>query len=258
MNKRLLLLLVVDLTAYATGFAQVRDITFTAGVNVPMYKGIESDATFGVNYGYFDKNGLGFRAGVQWTPSVANIDNSFGLPLAFVWRTASRNTKERLYSGAAGAADVLKTGRGQDDYSTTKGVTGGFLMNLFSDMEFFAGVTPGYIAGTSSTVSKASWGDSWQYWEETWTEKKKDFTCSLDAGMCLNYSIWRFDIKLMPAFHYNVTGNYIYHSTTGKTDAPVTSAHTTPLQWFFSLSGGIAFRFQNLFSCKHSSNFLQK
>ena len=89
MNKRILLLLVINLTAFATGYAQVLDISFTAGVNVPMYKGIGSDATFSINYGYFERNGLGFRAGVQWTPSIANVDNSFGLPLAFVWRTAS-------------------------------------------------------------------------------------------------------------------------------------------------------------------------
>ena len=110
MNKRLLLLLVVIMSAYATGYAQVKDITFTTGINAPMYKGVEGDVTLGLNYGHFDRNGLGFRAGVQWTPSVANVDNSFGLPLAFVWRTASRNTKERLYSGAAGAADALEYG----------------------------------------------------------------------------------------------------------------------------------------------------
>lgn len=243
MNKRLLLLLVVIMSAYATGYAQVKDITFTTGINAPMYKGVEGDVTLGLNYGHFDRNGLGFRAGVQWTPSVANVDNSFGLPLAFVWRTASRNTKERLYSGAAGAADALEYGWGQDDYSTAKSVSGGFLMNLFSDMEFFAGLTPGYISGPSSNVSKASWGNSWQYWEETWTEKKNAFSCSLDAGMCLNYSIWRIDIKLIPAFHYNITGNYIYHSTTGQTDVPTTSVQSTPLRWFFSLSGGVAFRF---------------
>lgn len=243
MNKRILLLLVINLTAFATGYAQVRDISFTAGVNVPMYKGIESDATFSVNYDCFEKNGLGFRAGVQWTPSIANVDNSFGLPLAFVWRTASRNTKERLISGAVGAAEALEYGWGQDDYSTARNISGGFLMNLFSNMEFFAGLTPGYITGVSSNVSRASWGNSWQYWEETWTEKKNAFSCTLDAGMCLNYSIWRFDIRLMPAFHYNVTGNYIYHRTSRRTDAPTTSAQSTPLRWFFSLNGGLAFCF---------------
>ena len=116
-------------------------------------------------------------------------------------------------------------------------------MNLFSDMEFFAGLTPGYIAGVSSIVSRASWGNAWQYWEETWTEKKYAFSCTIDAGMCLNYSIWRFDIMLMPAFHYNLTGNYIYHRTSGQTDASTTSAQSTPLRWFFSLSGGLAFCF---------------
>ena len=75
----------------------------------------------------------------------------------------------------------------------------GFLMSLFSDMEFFAGLTPGYVAGSSSTPSKSAWGDYWQHHATTWTEKGSAFSLSIDAGMCLNYSIWRFDIKLMPA-----------------------------------------------------------
>lgn len=51
-----------------------------------------------------------------------------------------------------------------------RNMAGGFLMSLFSDMEFFAGLTPGYVAGSSSIPSKSAWGDSWQYRAETWTE----------------------------------------------------------------------------------------
>ena len=125
----------------------------------------------------------------------------------------------------------------------TAGLLAGFLMNLFSDMEFFAGVTPGYIAGASETPSRASCGGSWQYWEDTWVEKKYAFTMTLDAGMTLNYSIWRFDLKLTPAFHYNLTNNYLYHVSSGEKGTDVIKDGTTPIRWFFTLNGGLAFRF---------------
>ena len=82
-----------------TAFAQVQDISVLAGVNVPMYKGIESDAVVAVNYGRFYHKGLGFRVGLQWSPSVADIDNSFGIPVAFSYRTGIRGLPERLRAG---------------------------------------------------------------------------------------------------------------------------------------------------------------
>ena len=97
-------------------------------------------------------------------------------------------------------------------------------------------MTPGFIAGSSETPSKSSWRDS-QHWEDTWVEKKHAFSLTLDAGMALNYSIWRFDLKLTPAFHYNLTNNYVHHVSTGESD------QTMPIRWFFSLNGGLAFRF---------------
>ena len=140
-------------------------------------------------YGQFYSSGLGFRAGLQWTSSVATVEHAFGLPLSVVWRSPSRTPSERVYSGAAGAM------RGYG-YSSLDGAVGsllaGFLMNLFSDIEFYGGVTPGWIAGTPAPGSK--------------TNVRTPFTLTLDAGMCINYSIWRFDIKLMPAFHFDPIG----------------------------------------------------
>ena len=233
----------MSLTACLESKAQVHDISFSSGMNVPMYKGIENDITFCLDYGQYWRNGLGFRAGIQWTPSVANIDNIVGIPLSFVWYAQSLKARNRLYSGAVGVSEALKYGWSNDDYNTARTIAGSFLMNLFSDMGFFAGLTPGYVNGSSSNVSKAYWGDSWQYWEEKWTEKKRDYFLTLDAGMSINYCIWRFDIKLIPAFHYNITGNYLYHSTSGRTGIDITSNKDTPLRWFFSLSGGLSFRF---------------
>ena len=110
-------------------------------------------------------------------------------------------------------------------------------------MEFFAGITPGYVTGPSESPSKASWGSSWQYWEYSWVEKKHDFSFTLDAGMSLNYSIWRFDIKLTPAVHYNLTKNYIYHVSSGENEKVITKDNPIPIRWFFTINGGLAFRF---------------
>lgn len=41
------------------------------------------------------------------------------------------------------------------------------------------------------------------------------FTLSADAGFDVIFRFWRFDIKVMPAFHYNITNNYRYHILEG-------------------------------------------
>ena len=231
----IIILLAMSLTA----FAQVKDVSVLAGVNVPMYKGIESDAVLAVNYGRFNHKGLGFRVGLQWSPSVADIDNSFGVPVAFSYRTGSRGFSERLQSGAAGSRDAIAYESAYGDAGgKARSMAGGFLMNLFSDMEFFIGLTPGYVAGASSGILKSAWGDSWQYREETWTEKKNAFSIPIDTGICLNYSVWRLDIKLMPGFHYNLTANYIHHKITG-TEGAAMREHDTPLRWSFTFCGGL-------------------
>ena len=107
--------------------------------------------------------------------------------------------------------------------------------------EFFIGITPGYVSGASSNPSKMIYGSSLLYREESWTDKKNAISVSIDAGMCLNYSIWRFDIKVMPAFHYNLTANYIYNKSTVE-EGIVVREYTRPLHWFLSLCGGIAYR----------------
>lgn len=222
--------------------AQMRDVGVQVGVNVPMTRkfGVGSDITFGVGYGQFFYNGLGFRTGIQYSASVAGIDDVFGIPLAFAYRTHSRSAGERLRAGAAGAGDVLSNGTYSGGSGTARGFLGGFLLNLFSDMEFFAGVTPGYVAGASGSPKRISWDSRYQ--EDIRVEKDTSFSLTLDAGLSLNYSIWRFDLKLTPAFHFSPTDNYIYHVTASENGVK-TKETTSPLRWFFTLNGGIAFRF---------------
>ena len=225
-------------------WAQTRDIGLQVGLNVPMSDKsmIGSDMMLGVSYGQFHYNGLGFRAGFQYAASTANINDVFGVPVAFAYRTKSKSAQERFETGAIGARDAMVY-RHPYGSGNAMGFLGGFLVNLFSDMEFFAGMTPGYIAGASERPGSTSWGTAMPYWEDTWVEKKNAFSLTLDAGMTLNYSIWRFDLKLTPAFHYNLTNNYLYHLDSGEIGPEVLKSTTTPLRWFFTLNGGLSFRF---------------
>ena len=218
MKIRLILAVAASLIAF-NGWAQTRYIALMVGLNAPLHDGPGpgSDLMLGVNYGQFHYNGLGFRAGLRWNAGVANVDDVFEIPLAFAFRTHPRTSGERVLAGAAGA---METGLQRDVYGNGdvgSGMVAGFLLNLFRDMEFSVGVTPGYIAGSAGSL----------------VEKKGPFSLNLDAGWCLNYNIWRFDIKFMPAIHYNLTGNYVNNYV----------SNGTPLRWFFTLNGGLAYRF---------------
>ena len=228
----------------ANAFAQTRDIGLLVGLNLPMSDKsmVGSDLMMGVSYGQFHYNGFGFRAGFQYAASTANINDVFGVPVAFAYRTRSKSAQERFETGASGVRDAVLY-RYPYGSGNAAGIIGAFLVNLFSDMEFFAGVTPGYIAGASERPKRTSGGTSMPYWEDTWVEKKNAFSLDLDAGVTLNYSIWRFDLKLTPAFHYNLTGNYLQHVDSGENGPEVLKSTTTPLRWFFTLNGGLSFRF---------------
>lgn len=66
---------------------------------------------------------------------------------------------------------------------------------------------------------------------------------SFDAGANFNYSVWRFDVKLMPSFHYMLTNNYTHHEILGNDYVSGSKDTVQPLKWFFTFSGGLASRF---------------
>ena len=230
--------------------AQTRDISVTAGICVPMTQGVESDIILGANYSRYGLSGLGYRAGIQYALQVAEVDHIIGIPIAFGYRTPSRSGTDRLFAGTIGAADAAVDGVLFGRAVTTGNVLTSFLFNLFSDMEFFAGVTPTWIAGPASPVATSYTSLMQdQIIEETWTEKRRPMTLTLDAGMCINYSIWRFDLKLIPIFHFDPFGSLVVRSDSWtatssklKADNVVTSSET-PLRWFFTLSAGLSYRF---------------
>ena len=216
------------------------EIFATVGVNVPMYKTMGSDVVVGLHYGHYYPNGVGFRTGFQYISTVVDIDNSFSLPLAVTYRTGSRTRSAKLNSAAHGIARMQV----YDEGDALKYGLVTFLMNLFDRLEFHAGLTPGYVAGKSREIYPSYHYSGLGYWEKTWTEKPSSFSLSVDAGFDISFRIWRFDLKLMPAFHYNITNNYRYHIQEGvRGSDEVLRTTVKPIKWFFTFNGGLAFRF---------------
>jgi len=241
--KRLLIIvsaILVTIPLCAQKALENDEIIATVGVNVPMYKSMESDVIVGLHYGHYYPNGVGFRAGFQYIPTVVEIDNSFSVPLAVTYRTGSRSRSTKLTAAAHGVAGTQV----YDEEDVLKYGLVNFLMNLFDRLEFHAGLTLGYVAGKSREIYPSYHYSGLGYWEKTWTEKPSSFSLSADAGFDISFRIWRFDLKLMPAFHYNITNNYRYHIQEGvRGSDEVIRTTVKPIKWFFTFNGGFAFRF---------------
>ena len=241
--KRLLIIvsaILVTIPLSAQKALENDEIIATVGVNAPMYKNMESDVVVGLHYGHYYPNGVGFRAGFQYIPTVVEIDNSFSVPLAITYRTGSRSRYAKLTAAAHGVAGTQV----YDEEDVLKYGLVNFLMNLFDRLEFHAGLTPGYVAGKSRDMYPSYHNSGMGYWEKTWTEKPSSFSLSADAGLGISFRIWRFDLKLMPAFHYNITNNYRYHIQEGvRGSDEVIRTTVKPIKWFFTFNGGLAFRF---------------
>jgi hypothetical protein len=181
-----------------------QEVYVSGGINVPLYDNIGANSYYGVYYGHSYFSGLGFRAGLEYSSSLADRYNTIGLPLALTYRTRSHSDEDKLYSGINSSAASFVNG-GSPFW--------GFLLGLYDQMEFSAGVTPGYVTEVASS--------------------KSAFSLTLDAGVSMNFSIWRFELKLMPAVHYSVLDLYKYPRST----------FDQPLSWFFSFGAGLSFHF---------------
>ena len=220
-------------------------INLTVGGNIPISESSGSDAVVTLNYSHFYYNGVGLKGGLKYIASVADVDNSFGVPLSVCYRTKSRQSEERLRSGLQGMEGSIYWQNNTYDSSTSRDLLATFLLNLFSDIEFSAGLTPGYIAGKSSIPGTAVWYDTVSHWKTSWTELANPFSLTADLGVSLNYRIGRFEINFSPAYHYSITRNYVIHSMsgTGSDHSLPTSRNTHTLRSFVTLSGGLSFRF---------------
>lgn len=237
MMKKVFLCAAAAVLMTATVAAQTRgnadksdDLGAYVGLIAPLGSSTGNDGTevmYGITYGHYHSNGIGYRAGFYHIPSLSDIDNSFGIPVAFSYRTKDRSTSERLSSAAYGSAYHMVS----QPYSGPGDFLAAFLMNLFSRAEFSIGLTPGYVAGSGEHGSHAGGSSSY------WTEKHTSLSLSADAGAGFNFRIWRFDLRVAPVFHFLFTENYVHCADYGST------LEEKPQRWFFTMSGGLSYKF---------------
>lgn len=240
-----LLCSVAGMDAQTTTLPKNDRISLTVGQNIPISNSAYGDIVLNLNYSHTYQNGFGLKGGFQYSPSVADVDNAFGLPLAATYRTKSRQSKDRLYSGIQGVEGTMSWNSRYYDNSF-RDILCSFLVNLFSDVEFSAGLTPGYIAGKSSVPGIGIWANGSDVsWKRHWTELVSPVSLTADLGITLNYSIGRVELYFTPVYHYSITGNYRIHveSGFGSTDSIPLSRNTHFLRSFATISGGLAFRF---------------
>ncbi len=255
-----LCLLPVSLSSKSSDDNQNSEIGVVIGGNFPINKysgrsNSSSNLLVGLNYSNYSNKGLGFKTGLQYMPEVNSVSHFFGIPFAVSYRTEGLDWNKRMRNGID-AFDRTLTEEMEEQkryYSDGKkpSVLGSaffmFLASMFSDVEFYAGITPGFIAGKdkNDTVSPTPLyqENGKTYWEKTYTSLNSRFSTSLDAGLNLNYNIWRFGVKIMPAFHYNITDNYLIHNIEGNSLDGETKRTTLHQRWYFSICGGISFCF---------------
>lgn len=250
MNKTILIAVALlcsaaTMSAQTTTLPKNDRISLTVGQNIPISNSADGDIVLNLNYSHTYQNGFGLKGGFQYSPSVADVDNAFGLPLAATYRTKSRQSKDRLYSGIQGVEGTMSWNSRYYDNSF-RDILCSFLVNLFSDVEFSAGLTPGYIAGKSSVPGIGIWANGSDVsWKRHWTELVSPVSLTADLGITLNYSIGRVELYFTPVYHYSITGNYRIHveSGFGSTDSIPLSRNTHFLRSFATISGGLAFRF---------------
>ena len=212
------------------------EVSFSAGVYAPLTQNKGNDLLLSLSYGHFSYNGFGYTAGIQYIPSVVNVNDVLGFPIAIAFRTGDKSAADRFESAADNAArSALMSG--SDNQEILKSA----LLGLFNQAKFSLGITPGYIIGDSSSVGWSRIGQLTR--EEFWTERVFPLYLSLDAGIAFNLSIWRFDLILQPAVHCWLTDSLVPHYAVVDEISGPLSEKASPARWFFSFSGGLSFRF---------------
>lgn len=245
--KKLVIVFALAALTGSAAFAQKaykdynQDIRFTAGVRIPVEQSRANNGeVISLTYGRYNDKGFGVRGGVQWMFENMDINDYLGVPLSVCWSSGKRTFKESLENGVYNAAwgafhDKLYYGTNPDAGS----VLGGFFTGLFNRIEFFAGLTPGYIFGHSNDQSSVNDKNT------HYTYLNNRFSLTADAGLCLSIPIWRFQLSVIPSFHYFITDNYREVSVNRVTHDGGTDEYTSDKarSWQFSIQGGLSFSF---------------
>ncbi len=209
-----------------------QEISISTGYLTPFDKAFSGDITFNVSYNKYFTSGLGIRTGLQYTPTIAKLDHTFGVPLAVSYRWNKRGNL--MEDGFRNAKISGETG------GSLKNGIFNFLLGLNRGTEFHLGLTPGYVAASKSGLHASTDG---QIKTERYTENGSPFFLSLDGGIAFHYPIGRVNLNLNPAFHYVLTDTYKVRTVT--TDMVSGQAETRDryVRWLFGISGGISFSF---------------
>jgi hypothetical protein len=171
------------------------------------------------------------------------VDTYFGVPVAFSARTRARSFSESVTTGLESAAIGAVRDAVYGYEPTAKSVLGDFFFGLFNRAEFFAGLTPGFIAGTN-TPREISY-------EETRTIEKTmnlqhRFSLTADVGFSMSFRIWRFNLGFVPAVHYYLKKNFLDVRETSLIaggDGEAASVTETPVRFQYSVLGALSFSF---------------
>jgi len=172
------------------------------------------DLRLDLSYGCFFNNGIGFRAGMTYTPRMLDYGKAMGFPISFAWRTFQL---DRSYS-----VDTIDYSNYNPDYMLHQDYSqyvveqlamglAGFLTQIASNIEIDAGVTPGYLKGRNA----------------------ESFYLTGDIGLRTSWRVWRFNFSVNPAMHYLLTNKI----NMGGYKVPL-SSHD---RWQLSLMFGISF-----------------
>lgn len=249
MKKLLVVLAVISLTG-SVAFAQKvhsdnQDIRFAAGVRIPIeHSRANSGEVMSLTYGKYNDKGFGFHGGVQWMFENMDINDYLGLPLSVSWSSGRRTFKQTLEDGLE---NTLRNAYHNKYYynqnPTVDNVVGSFFTGLFNRIEFFAGLTPGYIFGPNDDSPRHGTyggvkGESYMY-------IKNRFSLTADAGFGLSFNIWRFKLSVLPSVHYFITDNYREVNNKSYTTPTGTESNFTDQarSWQFSIQGGLSFSF---------------
>ena len=251
MKRLFVVLAVISLTGSVT-FAQKvhsdnQDIRFAAGVRMPIELSSASDETvMTLTYGRFFDNGLGFRTGAQWMFKNYEIDEYLGVPLYLAWRSGKRTFKESVRQGAENIAWGSYHNKYYYGTNPDAGtVFGQFLSGLLNRIEFFGGLTPGYIFGAKEEPHGTGSIGSTGVRTENYMTLNNRFSLTADAGFAVSFRIWRFELSAIPSVHYFITDNYREVNIRRDTHDGSTDVFTSDKarSWQFSFQGGLSFSF---------------
>lgn len=184
----LITILVIDRNTYAQTRSGrlANDIEACIGIQGVPNSNNGVDMRLDLSYGYFFRNGVGFRAGATYTPQMLKVGKAIGAPISFAWRTSDLDKNyndDRIDYDDYDSRYMLH--QDYPDYVKEQMVSGfaRFLTHLASSIEVDAGITPGYLSG----------------------KRADSFYMTGDIGLKTSWRIWRMNLTINPAMHYLLT-----------------------------------------------------